>query len=508
MAITIHSEATGKGQGAFGDTFSISKPSSVSDNDYLVAVVGMSNDTPALAPPIDWTTGDIVAGSSGTDLQLGIFYKKITSAAGEPTSYTFTAGFVDSICYWIGALTGVDLTTPEDETMSGNAAYRVNDTSPTASSITTATNGAFVLAGWFTCVDVIGTTLPGGSWDTRVDDLNQNSNQLNVVSQTFSSNGATGNVDLTDVSSSAETGAGQWAFRPATSTSPSASVSPSSSASRSLSPSASRSPSTSLSPSSSLSASRSPSSSASPSIGSSISPSSSSSASLSPSSSVSPSSSISSSVSPSPSPGTYNLIETLQDDFNDNIEDTGKWGGSYDSSATRAETGGELVITLASHINSNYSAYYSSNPYDLTDSYAFVQVNTMCDVSTNAQAFLSLQTTGNHNNVRFIQENGTLYAQHIIADVTTTVGSASYNSTTHKWWRIRESGGTVYWEYSSDGVSWSELISETTPIAIYALYAQIGGGTYQLEVNPGTVHFDNFNTLGSQGNFFLMFDGP
>lgn len=216
MAITIASETTGTATGGVGDVVTVTKPSTVANDDYLVVVMGVGDDDPDIAPPTGWTTGDRAEGTSGTDVQMGIFYKLVTDAASEPANYTFTAGNGDAIGWWIGSLRGVDLTTPEDETMSGNAVYRLNDTSPLADSITTATDGAFILAGWTSQVD-FGPNTTNAEWSSRADDLNLGATNglFNLASTIKVSAGATVGVDLVGVDSGAETVAGQWAFRPA-----------------------------------------------------------------------------------------------------------------------------------------------------------------------------------------------------------------------------------------------------------------------------------------------------
>lgn len=213
MAISIRSETTGTGNGNASDQISITKPSSVADGDYLVVILGAGDDAPSVAAPADWTTGDWLGNATGNDKQIGIFYKKITNAAGEPSSYTFTLGNADNGAWWIGSLSGVDPTTPQDETMSGNAVSLSNDTTPAAPSINTATNGAFVLAGWATNF-WNDATMPGGDWANRANNLANTTVGFSVVSKTQATAGATNAVEITSATSGMETVCGQWAFRP------------------------------------------------------------------------------------------------------------------------------------------------------------------------------------------------------------------------------------------------------------------------------------------------------
>lgn len=74
-----------------------------------------------------------------------------------------------------------------------------------------------------------------------------------------------------------------------------------------------------------------------------------------------------------------------------------------------------------------------------------------------------------------------------------TTASVAYNSSTHLWWKIRESGGRTYWETSADNVTWTTRASLTNPIAVTALRIVLFGVTYQAETNPGSANFDNLS---------------
>ncbi len=185
-------------------------------------------------------------------------------------------------------------------------------------------------------------------------------------------------------------------------------------------------------------------------------------------------------------------LDTLHDDFDDNSTNSTLWGGAYSSSATYAETGGQLEITLSSG-GVNYAGYVSTDVYDLTESSIYVKVPTMCNTATTAEAIFTLHNSANTNKVEIMQEQGTLYFRHVISGSATNLASVTYNGSTHLWWRISETGGTVYWDTSTDGSSWTNRYSESTPIDITALKVELSAGTYAVVASPGTVEFDNFN---------------
>ncbi|KKU95917.1 MAG: hypothetical protein UY28_C0042G0003, partial [Candidatus Amesbacteria bacterium GW2011_GWB1_48_13] len=211
-AIAITAETTGTDAGG---NFTVTRPNTAT-GDFMVVITASEDDAPAVAPPTGqgWVSGQELFPTTDVDSQLSIFYKYVTNGATEPASYAFTGGANDNHVWWIGSLSGVAVNQPQDEPMSNNAVEVVDGTSHTAPAITTASAGAFVLAGWGRNIDA-DTIPPSSPWATRTDDLTDGNIALTVSSQTFSGAGSTGTVSITDVNGSADGGAGQWAFRPA-----------------------------------------------------------------------------------------------------------------------------------------------------------------------------------------------------------------------------------------------------------------------------------------------------
>jgi hypothetical protein len=187
---------------------------------------------------------------------------------------------------------------------------------------------------------------------------------------------------------------------------------------------------------------------------------------------------------------TYPSIATLSDNFNDNSTNLTLWPNSYTSTAGYAETGGQLVITLANG-TTGYAGYVSGN-YDLSGSSAFVQVRQVANTSTLADTLLELDIDGN-NSMSWLEEGGTLYARYVVGGSGNNAGSLTYSSTSHKWWRIREASGTIYWDTSADGINWTNQFSVANPIAVTALQVNLVAGTWEAESSPGSAIFDNFN---------------
>ena len=183
--ISIRSEAVGTDTGDGSNEITVTAPATMANGDYLVLIIGVGDEDPIVSTtataPFPWTKVDSNYSASGNNIQEAIFYKYIVDYTAE-TTYTFTVGNADNAAWWIGSLSGIDASNPEDEIMSGNTINLDNNASPNAAEIFTTTDGAFVLAGWATNYDAT-VTLPEIS-DNFVD------NSIDSVLWTTGANGS------------------------------------------------------------------------------------------------------------------------------------------------------------------------------------------------------------------------------------------------------------------------------------------------------------------------------
>lgn len=192
------------------------------------------------------------------------------------------------------------------------------------------------------------------------------------------------------------------------------------------------------------------------------------------------------------------LVQDLFDNFDDNVLDASKWT-SYGSGF--AETSGQAQITCA--IGGGYSGLNSNGRFNLTGSSARIQVvNAGNQTLTSLEAFpLQLNADGS-NKLQWRINSGNIMARRTVAGVTTDTGSTAYSSVTHKYVRIRESGGTTFWDYSADGITWANLTSIANPITITNIQYDIGAGTFATEASATTVIYDNLNISSASVAWF------
>jgi hypothetical protein len=149
VAIVAESSSTALSD-ASADNIAFDKPTGLANGDVLVAVVRAAA-APTISPP-DGSWGEF-AQNPVTNRTIGMFYKVISNAAGEPATYTFT--FSGSVGFRGGGLirfSGVNTTTPSDCTASVRSGTA---TTHTYGSITTVTDGAMLIG----CVTSNSTSL-------------------------------------------------------------------------------------------------------------------------------------------------------------------------------------------------------------------------------------------------------------------------------------------------------------------------------------------------------------
>jgi len=209
--IELRDQKNAYGTVAAAAAISVTRPA-VENGDVLVAIIGKEDDF-SVTPPAGWTQGDDLIQSVGNAMYTGIWYHVVTNAAGEPASYSFTSNDdgVEEFSYWVGSFLGVDNTNVFD--LTPNWSNLQNTSSPAAPTITTATDGAYVLASWYV-IDDGAMDMPGGTWTTLAQDVVTNNRLLAVAGRTMAATGATGAATMTNGSTD-DVNVGQFALRPA-----------------------------------------------------------------------------------------------------------------------------------------------------------------------------------------------------------------------------------------------------------------------------------------------------
>lgn len=190
-------------------------------------------------------------------------------------------------------------------------------------------------------------------------------------------------------------------------------------------------------------------------------------------------------------------MQTLVDNFNFGGVDGYKWSNYGGSQVVAGEN---LQLELTSTTGAGYYGIDSYEPYDLTNSYAYIQVVDVGNQTISSFEFYPIHLSIDaSNSISFMINGNNISAKRKISDTSYTVGTATtYNSSTMAWLRIRESNGITYWEYSSSSSgTWTILASLSNPIVVGRLKGGVLIGTWQSEVSTTTAIVNNFNVVSS-----------
>jgi hypothetical protein len=183
-------------------------------------------------------------------------------------------------------------------------------------------------------------------------------------------------------------------------------------------------------------------------------------------------------------------LDTLQDNFNAAGLNAAKWVTLQTGDATVAVVGASL--RLAASIDGGYASVTSVLPYDGTSSWAKVELPSAGDQGLASLTVVFAVKRGPGDRVAFTVQNGIVSAEQMLDGGTAALNSLAYVPAGMRFLRIRELGGTTYFEYSADGVSYSMMTSAPNPIPMGEVYPELGAGS-GLESNAWVVTFDNFN---------------
>jgi hypothetical protein len=190
---------------------------------------------------------------------------------------------------------------------------------------------------------------------------------------------------------------------------------------------------------------------------------------------------------------------TLQDNFNSGVLDPNKWWFDDVSDGY----GGKVQIVngqvnISTDLTASYPDLEAMGGYDLTESNITLEL-----ASAGNQNLASLQVWIIDAGAGWFLQNNTLTAY--LGNVT-EVGNppygprwtGAYNPAVHKWFRVRETSGTLYWDYSPDGLAWTNAWSQATPaptdLDMTNVYPSMLVNT-GAEASTTTVIWDNYNTL-------------
>lgn len=197
-------------------------------------------------------------------------------------------------------------------------------------------------------------------------------------------------------------------------------------------------------------------------------------------------------------------FSTFTDPMTGNIQNTSIWGGNF----------GTLSWSPSGFTITNPIAYTGYGGQDTLLGYDLTGQACWCDMpiagnqlltSCETVPFKLVSTFLATNALFFYINGGTLTAfKNVAGGGNVSVASATYNPLTHVWFNIAEgtakkssgagSSGTIYFETSADGSTWTLFASLTTPFNITSLKVEPSLGTFSSELLATSASWVSFNT--------------
>lgn len=188
------------------------------------------------------------------------------------------------------------------------------------------------------------------------------------------------------------------------------------------------------------------------------------------------------------------LISTLIDDFNDGVVDPAKWPNSF---GTYSEVGGRARISC----DAGFNAYSSALNYTLAGSSIYLRgyAPAAGGAATEAWAQILIKSSTGGTDLGF--ELRAITGQLVMFSRTGFFDAGAvlipYSPTAHAWLRVRETGGTVFWDTSPDAATWTNRRTLASPAWVadtnleFQLIAHRDSGTNDY------AEFDNVNITGT-----------
>jgi hypothetical protein len=184
-------------------------------------------------------------------------------------------------------------------------------------------------------------------------------------------------------------------------------------------------------------------------------------------------------------------LAMLGDDFDDNRVNTTLWPNNYGGAT---EVGGRARIPLTPGAS---AAYQTAREWRLTGSTLTAKLVTLprANGSTTAVAsmWVNSTTAGTRLGWRYNAVTGQLSAESQTAFADGAAVTLTYSAIDHVWLRVRESGGTVYWETSGDGFGWTVRRTLATP----AWVAQTVAVEFPTARTGGTADYVEWDLVGA-----------
>lgn len=192
-------------------------------------------------------------------------------------------------------------------------------------------------------------------------------------------------------------------------------------------------------------------------------------------------------------------ISTLIDPLDDDSIDATKWSTYTVGTGSIVEANGNLEATVSTA--GDEAQISSVNSYDLTGSQATIKIIDAVGASSDFYPGFRIQIDDN-NRVRWEVSYGYIKVFVRVAGSETRPWLTEYDADIYRYLKIRELSGTTYFDYSANGLDWTNAYSVANPFNVTSIKARItnssdASATY-------TAKWKYFNVLPSSYSGQLM----
>ncbi|MET9073829.1 hypothetical protein ABZX95_17015 [Streptomyces sp. NPDC004232] len=198
-------------------------------------------------------------------------------------------------------------------------------------------------------------------------------------------------------------------------------------------------------------------------------------------------------------------LATLVDFFGAGAINTTVWNNSSGSPDVTLDT---TLDRVAIACQSYYPIFSALGPFDATGSTLYARITPAPVGNGSTQTIMRFALDGSNRVTMYLDGGQILTARVTNASVDTTTVIGPYDPYQHRWWRLRESGGTVNYETAPDGYTWTTRATMTPTWAMTAVQAVFLCGFYGTESAGMAAYVDHVGTTTSaQGQPNLNWPG-
>jgi len=163
------------------------------------------------------------------------------------------------------------------------------------------------------------------------------------------------------------------------------------------------------------------------------------------------------------------------------------WYDWTDGGPSATLASGDLVVSVPSGSADLWAGYGSQFLYDFTSSSLEVQLDQAAATTTVVEV-----RGANNEKDQIMVDSGMLVATVLNTGNAGTKAQTPYDPAVHKWLRLREDAGQTYFEWSTDGTTWTELTHIPNAFSPLDVRIELAAGGEQAQAS--TAKFGAVNT--------------